>query len=124
MRKDTTNNLEIRCAPAGGTTDRLGKQHPRLLRISWLHLKCSRLRLFSIGCDIVSGSHPLGGPLTGVVKDDFGRRRLRYAVMCSGHDHVRTCTLGALHNYCMINLVFLLRVNYLGLWSQEYRLGC
>ena len=52
--------------------------------------------LVSFGFDIVAGSHPLGEPLTSDVKEDFACYRLRFVVMCSGHDPVRTCNMGTL----------------------------
>ena len=65
-----SNDLEIRSAPVGGT-DKLGNN-----TICWcwwlLASRCSRVRLLSIGTDIVAGLHPLGAPLTSCLNDNFG----------------------------------------------------
>ena len=62
-----------------------------------------------VGCNIVAGSHLLGGPHTSDVENDFGCCRLGYVVMCSSYVSARTCALGALGFYFMIILAFLLR---------------
>ena len=76
-----------------------------------------------IGCEIVPGSHPLGGPLTSDVKDDFDCCRVRCVVMCSGHDPVRTCTLEALHNFCIIIPAFRLQGNKFSIMESGILIG-
>ena len=72
----------------------------------------------AIGCDIVAGSHHLGGSLTGVVKDDLGRCRLRHVVMHSGPDPARTVHCRGLayllYDYSRFPA---LGKQFLGLWS-------